>query len=65
VSHLQDKEDILKLRAQEESVEIPSDAVNILTRLTDQTSLRYGMQLISTANVLRERRKDKQVGEMT
>lgn len=58
---IQDKEDILKIRAQEESVDLHPDAVTILTKITNQTSLRYGMQLISTANVVCARRKGTQV----
>ncbi|VDK51255.1 unnamed protein product [Anisakis simplex] len=56
-----DIEDILWIRATEESVKLERDAVAILTKLAAQTSLRYAMQLISTGNVLRERRRAEQV----
>ncbi|VDM37718.1 unnamed protein product [Toxocara canis] len=56
-----DIEDILRIRATEESVNLESDAIAILTKLAGQTSLRYAMQLISTGNVLRERRRGDQV----
>uniref|UniRef100_A0A915AIX7 RuvB-like helicase n=1 Tax=Parascaris univalens TaxID=6257 RepID=A0A915AIX7_PARUN len=56
-----DIEDILRIRATEESVNLEADAIAILTKLAGQTSLRYAMQLISTGNVLRERRRGDQV----
>lgn len=56
-----DIEDILRIRAQEESVEMDSDAFGILTILAGKTSLRYVMQLISAGNVLRERRHGEKV----
>ncbi|VDN34702.1 unnamed protein product [Gongylonema pulchrum] len=56
-----DIEDILRIRAQEESVEMEEDSFGILTILADKTSLRYAMQLISTGNVLRERRRGEKV----
>ncbi|KAK0390470.1 hypothetical protein QR680_019370 [Steinernema hermaphroditum] len=56
-----DKHDILKIRAEEESVAIDSDALQILTKISERSSLRYAMQLISTANVLRERRRADRV----
>ncbi|EJD76175.1 hypothetical protein LOAG_16811 [Loa loa] len=56
-----DIEDILRIRAQEESVEMEADAFGILTLLAGKTSLRYAMQLISTGNILRERRRGEKV----
>lgn len=52
-----DLEDILRIRACEESVKLDPDAVTILVKLAEQTTLRYAMQLISAANVIRERRR--------
>ncbi|KAL3990050.1 RuvB-like 2 [Acanthocheilonema viteae] len=59
-----DIEDILRIRAQEESVEMEADAFGILTLLAGKTSLRYAMQLISTGNILRERRRGEKVSPM-
>lgn len=56
-----DLEDILRIRSCEESVEIEADALSILTMLAMKTSLRYAMQLISTGNILRERRRGDKV----
>ncbi|VDM95645.1 unnamed protein product [Thelazia callipaeda] len=56
-----DIEDILRIRAQEESVEMEEDGFGILTLLAGKTSLRYAMQLISTGNILRERRRGEKV----
>lgn len=38
-----------------------ADAFGILTLLAGKTSLRYAMQLISTGNILRERRRGEKV----
>ncbi|MFH4984127.1 hypothetical protein AB6A40_010836 [Gnathostoma spinigerum] len=57
-----DIEDILRIRASEESVNLEDDALAILTKLAFKTSLRYAMQLISTGDILRERRRADKVG---
>ncbi|KAH8851930.1 RuvB-like 2 [Schistosoma japonicum] len=42
---------ILKIRCEEEDVDISEDALVVLTRIGVQTSLRYAIQLITTANL--------------
>lgn len=41
-----------------------ADAFGILTLLAGKTSLRYAMQLISTGNILRERRRGEKVSSI-
>lgn len=52
---------ILKIRCEEEDVEITDDALAVLTRIAGDTSLRYGIQLITTAGVVARRRKATEV----
>ncbi|CAI4221586.1 unnamed protein product [Auanema sp. JU1783] len=48
---------IISLRADEEGTRIQPDALELLSVTAQKTSLRYAMQLISLANVLRDRKK--------
>lgn len=48
---------ILKIRCEEEDVDIAEDALVVLTRIGMQTSLRYAIQLITTASLVCRRRK--------
>ncbi len=48
---------ILKIRCEEEDVDIADDALIVLTRIGMQTSLRYAIQLITTASLVCRRRK--------
>jgi RuvB-like protein 2 len=48
---------ILKIRCEEEDVEISDEALTILTKLGKETSLRYAIQLITTANLACKKRK--------
>lgn len=52
---------ILKIRSEEEDVEISEDALKVLTRIATETSLRYSIQLITTAGVISKRRKSQEV----
>jgi len=52
---------ILKIRSEEEDVEISEDALKVLTRIATETSLRYAIQLITTAGVITKRRKSNEV----
>jgi len=52
---------ILKIRCEEEDVEISDEALTILTRIGMDTSLRYAIQLITTANLVCRRRKGTEV----
>ena len=50
---------ILKIRCEEEDVEISDDALTVLTRIGMETTLRYAIQLITTANLVCRNRKVK------
>jgi len=52
---------ILRIRAEEEDVEIGDVAMNILTKIASDSSLRYAIQLISTSGVLAAREKSEEV----
>lgn len=43
--------------AQEEDVSVNAEAVDVLTRMATETSLRYAINLITTANVAAKLRK--------
>lgn len=53
--------EILKIRCTEEDVDISDSALTILARIATETSLRYAMQLIATANLVALKRKSTQV----
>ncbi|KAH3727688.1 ruvB-like 2 [Dreissena polymorpha] len=52
---------ILKIRCEEEDVEMTDDAMTVLTRIGMETSLRYSIQLITTANLVARKRKATEV----
>lgn len=52
---------ILKIRCEEEDVEMSDDALTILTKIGKETSLRYSIQLITTANLACKKRKGTEV----
>ncbi|XP_055372077.1 ruvB-like helicase 2 [Condylostylus longicornis] len=58
-----DKEmkEILKIRCEEEDCLMNTDALTVLTRIAIDTSLRYAIQLITTANLVCRRRKATEV----
>lgn len=62
-SEYTDKEmkQILKIRCEEEDVEMSDDALTLLTRVGMETSLRYAIQLITTANLVSRKRKGQEV----
>ncbi|KAG2206765.1 hypothetical protein INT47_003707 [Mucor saturninus] len=49
--------EILKIRCQEEDVEMTEDAKDVLTRIGVETSLRYSIHLITAANLVARKRK--------
>lgn len=53
--------EILKIRCEEEDCAMNAEAVTILTRIATETSLRYAIQLITTANLVSRRRKATEV----
>ncbi|CAE1323128.1 RUVBL2 [Acanthosepion pharaonis] len=62
-SPYEDKEirQILKIRCEEEDVEMSDDALTVLTRIGMETSLRYAIQLITTASLVSRKRKSTEV----
>merc|ERR1719199_672537 len=56
-----DLEQILRIRCEEEDVEMADDALTLLTSIAGTTSLRYAIQLITTANLVALKRKAQEV----
>ena len=52
---------ILEIRCQEEDVEISEKALALLTKIGCETSLRYSIHLITTANLVAIKRKSPEV----
>jgi DNA helicase TIP49 (TBP-interacting protein) len=48
---------VLRIRCEEEDVEMSDEALTLLTSIASRTSLRYAIQLITTANLVSRRRK--------
>uniref|UniRef100_A0A7S1N6M8 RuvB-like helicase n=1 Tax=Eutreptiella gymnastica TaxID=73025 RepID=A0A7S1N6M8_9EUGL len=53
--------DIIKIRCEEEDIEMEDDASALLASLVNKTSLRYVLQLITTANLVAQKRKSSVV----
>jgi RuvB-like protein 2 len=53
----EDIQKILSIRAQEEEVEVEPDALALLTKIGEERGLRYASNLITTANLVAEKRK--------
>ena len=63
-THAYEKEEIheiLKIRAQEEDVDVSVNALALLTKIGQETGLRYASNLITTSTLLCQKRKAKQV----
>jgi len=56
-----DLEQILRIRCEEEDVEMADDALTLLTSIAGNTSLRYAIQLITTASLVCRKRKGAEV----
>merc|ERR1711907_290574 len=56
-----DLEQILRIRCEEEDVEMADDALTLLTSVAGSTSLRYAIQLITTASLVCRKRKGAEV----
>ncbi|KAM3141743.1 RuvB-like 2 [Paramecium bursaria] len=52
---------ILEIRCEEEDVEMTEDAKELLTKIGVETTLRYSMQLITTAQLVATKRKSAEV----
>ena len=57
----QEIEAILKIRCEEEDVEMTEDSMELLTNIGTETSLRYAIQLITTASLCAAKRKAGEV----
>jgi RuvB-like protein 2 len=63
-THAYEKEEIqqiLSIRAAEEEVDITPDALALLTKIGQETGLRYASNLITTSQLIAAKRKGKQV----
>lgn len=52
---------ILKIRCEEEDVEMTEEALELLTTIGTETSLRYAIQLITTSALVAQKRKSSEV----
>ncbi len=52
---------ILKVRCTEEHVDMADDALELLTRIAKETTLRYAIQMITTSYLVAKKRKSQQV----
>ena len=52
---------ILEIRCQEEDVEMTEDGMKLLTRIGKESSLRYAIHLITTSNLVSQKRKSHEV----
>lgn len=52
---------ILQIRCEEEDVEMAADALELLTKIAKETSLRYAMHMIMTAALVCKKRKGAEV----
>lgn len=53
--------EILSIRCEEEDCQVSEDALTVLTRIALETSLRYGIQLITTSSLIARKRKAAEV----
>jgi RuvB-like protein 2 len=57
----QELKEILRVRCGEEQVEMTDDALELLTRIAKETSLRYAIQMITTSSLVAKKRNLKKV----
>ncbi|ORY79961.1 TIP49 C-terminus-domain-containing protein [Protomyces lactucae-debilis] len=57
----EDIRQILHIRTQEEDVDLASDALDLLTKIGQETSLRYAMHIIITSHLIAKKRKAQQI----
>lgn len=53
---------IIAIRAQEEEVDLHPDALALLTKIGQESGLRYASNIITTSTLLSQKRKAKEVG---
>jgi RuvB-like protein 2 len=52
---------IIAIRAQEEEVDLSADALALLTKIGQESGLRYASNIITTSTLLSQKRKSKEV----
>jgi RuvB-like protein 2 len=52
---------ILSIRAQEEEVDVSPDALALLTKIGQETGLRYASNLITTSDLIRSKRQGSEI----
>jgi len=52
---------IVRIRAEEEDCEISDDGVTVLTKIANEASLRYAIQLITVSNLVTQKRKGTEI----
>lgn len=52
---------LCSIRCEEEDCQLSDEALTILTRISKDTSLRYGIQLITTSSLIARKRKAPEV----
>ncbi|GBF64610.1 RuvB-like helicase [Trichophyton mentagrophytes] len=58
----EDIQQILAIRAQEEEIDLSPDALALLTKIGQESGLRYASNIIATSTLLSQKRKSKEVG---
>jgi RuvB-like protein 2 len=58
---IEELREILRVRCGEEEVEMTNDALELLTRIAKETSLRYAIQMITTSSLVGKKRNTKKV----
>lgn len=57
-----DIEQIIAIRCSEEDVQLDPEAANVLTTMAGETTLRYALNLIASAQVISRKRRSETVG---
>ena len=58
---VEDIRQILHIRTQEEDVDLAEDALDLLTKIGQETSLRYAMHIIITSHLIAKKRKSPKI----
>lgn len=57
----EEMQQIISIRAQEEEVDVSPDALALLTKIGQETGLRYASNLITTSDLIRKKRNGPEV----
>ncbi|KAL9110813.1 MAG: hypothetical protein Q9227_004613 [Pyrenula ochraceoflavens] len=58
----EEMQEIVAIRAREEEVDLTPDALALLTKIGQETGLRYASNIITTSTLLAQKRKSKEIG---